>query len=131
MTTVAARHLVSLAFIALVAAAALLRTGPAAADDRQCAIVAEMQKRIAVSLEVPAPCVHDAQCSVMHLGCPFPCAAAVDAGKRRILENVAGDYRRKQAEGGCPVCEKKCEAASMKATARCVKNRCELVPAKP
>jgi len=101
-----------------------------ASDTHQCALADAAEKRISVVLQMPAPCLRDDQCYVAHFGCPFPCASALGASQRSMLEAAVKDFRESQATGKCPVCESKCEGPEIQRRAKCVANRCVLSAAK-
>lgn len=101
-----------------------------AGDTRQCAVADASEKRVSAALQVPAPCLRDDQCYVVHFGCPFPCASALGASQRGMLEAAVKDFRDSQAAGKCPVCESRCDELETQRRARCIANRCVLSVAK-
>lgn len=104
--------------------------GIAQVGSGQCVIAEVSQKQISAALQVPVPCLRDDQCHVAHFGCPFPCASAVGASQRGMLEKAVKDFREAQAAGKCPACESRCDEQETRRVARCVANRCVLGAAK-
>lgn len=82
----------------------------------------DMVQELSIEVELSNGCGSASECTVIHLGCPLGCSAAVNVDQVDYLSEVAEKLVRQYQAGGTH-----CSYSCIPMAASCLKNKCELV----